>query len=223
MSSTSPFEPAGRAFAALAAIARRLAGRLSAGHVLAAAVTLAALLYSWRQRVTVDSLTSRRRRRRRATTRTSGGSSGGVLAGVQRVTIGAEASGSALFEVGESGLVMRSDVAETLRTFATQFDVYVVIRVESDEVEKAVRAAIRQAKLHDDGGLDERKILFCETVDGRVSIARQIEPQLHIDEAEHVVRALQRFIKYVALVSEESSGAPAASNMLKYSSLAQFF
>lgn len=196
---------------ALCAALRYITAYLTPGHAAAAALAVAALVYSWRQRTAPPA--RRRRRRPRAA------AGAGMLAGVQRVTIGVEgAANGALFD---GDLVLREEAAGALRAFARQFDVYVLVRVGSDEGEAAVRKAFAVLE----GALDERKVLFCSTVDGRVSMARQIEPQLHVDETSAVVHALQRFIKYVALVDGKESGsaAPSGSNVLRYSSLGQFF
>lgn len=121
-------------------------------------------------------------------------------------------------------LMIPQPVAMQLRRFAELFDLYVIARVDSDQAESDVRGALRAAGVFD-AGLDERKVVFCDTTGGRVSVVRQLEPHLHIDETASVISSLQKFVKYVALVSPDARSlpAPAGANVLRYNSLAQFF
>lgn len=149
-------------------------------------------------------------------------SGGRALAGVRRVTIGMEGAGdSAVFEDGR----VRGDVVPGLVKFARLFEVYVVARVDCDEEEERVLGALRDVGLFAEGLMDERKVVFCGTSVGRVSVVRQLEPHLHVDETAQVVTGLQRFVKYVALVAPDakSMSAPTASNVLKFPSLSSFF
>jgi hypothetical protein len=102
---------------------------------------------------------------------------------------------------------------------------YVVSRVRDDAMEGEVRTALREAGVFA-AGMDERKVLFCETADGRVSVVRQLEPHLHIDRRADIVTSLQRFIKFVAIVAPgaaAAAGAPTGSNVLKFDTLESFW
>lgn len=207
-----------RALALLFSSLRRIIERLGPGTVLAVAVAAAGLLYSLNRRG--GTTTRARRPASRRGSRRPGG-----LSGVQRVTMGLEVGGDVLNNTGDLSV----DVIPVLGKFAKLFDLYVIVRAESDEWEDKISAVFQNAEV---SGFDLRKLVFCDTVDGRVSMVRQIDPHLHIDESESVVSSLQRFIRHVAFVSSTSAstGASASSaagtsksNVLKYSSLAQFF
>lgn len=123
-------------------------------------------------------------------------------------------------------VLVRPDALPGLKKFAALFEVYFVIRVDSDAMEKAVTAALSKARLFKDGLLDRRKIVFCETDTGRISVARQLESQLHIDETFDVIAGLQRFVNCVAFVSSEARSFPAemlGRNVVSYTSLSGFF
>lgn len=188
---------------------QNIAARLGTGAVVTAAITAAAVILAFRGR-RGRGTRQRRRTARRGSRKTNG------LAGVKRVTLGMEVGGGVLDDTGN----LRDDIVSVLKKFAGLFELYVVVRVDNDEAEDRISASFRNAEVT---GFDIRKLVFCDTVDGRVSIVRQIEPHLHIDEAESVVTKLQRFIKHVAIVSETAKSAPSSSNstILKYTSLSQ--
>ena len=146
---------------------------------------------------------------------------------VRRVTLGAKWTREHrcdLFAPSPTGApAVRPDLVSTARSFARAFDLYLVVHVESDDAEAAVRDAVQAAGLFD-AGLDERKLLFCETDLGKVSIARQLETHLHVDESVAVVAALQRFVPYVALVTRAAAqvSLPQGPNLVKMTSLATF-
>ena len=163
----------------------------------------------------------------------------GVFRGVRKVTVGLEGgrevdeavlsartADDRKEEEGEgSRREVRDDARKCLSKLAEKADVYLVVRVDSDEEEVEVMKALERAGLFGKGiGLCRDKVVFCETVRGRVSVVRQIEPQLHIDSNGQVVAALQRFIRYVALVAPEAEELimPKSSNVFKYDSYKAF-
>ena len=56
-----------------------------------------------------------------------------------------------------------------------------------------------------------RRLLFCSTLEGKVAIVRQLEPDLHVDSATHTVDALQRFTSQLLHVRRPGCQAPAAA------------
>ena len=52
-------------------------------------------------------------------------------------------------------------------------------------------------------GLAECKVLFCETVEGRIAVARQIEPALYVDDDPSAIKTLQRFLPSLLLLSDK--------------------
>ncbi len=198
----------GRVLTLLRTSIRNILDRWGTGAVVATALAAAAVILMRTRRPA--GTRQRRRSARRGSRRSSG------LAGVQRVTLGMEVGGGVLDDAGN----VRAEMVSVLKKFANLFELYLVVRVDNDESEDKISASFRNA---DVTGFDIRKLVFCDTVDGRVSIVRQIEPHLHIDETESVVTKLQRFIKHVAIVSEAPVTVPSSSSstILKYSSLSQ--
>jgi hypothetical protein len=124
----------------------------------------------------------------------------------------------------ENTLAVKKSAVPYLKRLAKMCDLYVITRVPNDETERAVTDALRDSGIFS-AGLDERKALFCETEDGRISMVRQLEPHLHIDGDPEIVAALQRFIKFVALVLPSAAGLerPTGANVLKFDSLEAFW
>lgn len=123
-------------------------------------------------------------------------------------------------------VVLALDAVSPLKSIASMSELYVVIRVDDDLVEHAVTDAFAAAGLFDRGLLDRRKLIFCETDIGRVSVARQLEPNIHIDESVQVISDLQRFLSMVALVSPDANHPLSDSlgrNVAKFPSLAALY
>lgn len=115
----------------------------------------------------------------------------------------ASPSGGALAGGGSSSapmrLTLRPEVVPALCTLASTVELYLLTRVSSDEGESEVVSALVDGGVIA-AGMNVHKALFCETVEGRVSMVRQLEPQLALDEAPGVVDALGRFVKSVQLL-----------------------
>lgn len=118
------------------------------------------------------------------------------------------------------------DTVHALRQFAALFDVYLVIRVDSDAMEVAVTKALVSAGVFAAGAMDRRKLIFCETDTGRVSVARQLESQLHVDESYDVIVGLQRFVQCMGFISPDAPAFPRdllGRNVHLHQSLSGFF
>lgn len=129
-------------------------------------------------------------------------------------------------EKSTSRVSISPDTLPALKKFASLFEVYLVVRVDDDSMEHAVTDALFDAGLFGDGLLDRRKLVFCETDVGRVSVARQLESHLHIDESIDVVAGLQRFLQCVAFISPDASSFPTGvfgRNVVTYTTLGGFF
>lgn len=161
------------------------------------------------------------------------------LSRVRRVSIGTTCSASTpsqLFTVAITNakpatptsptIFLTPDAIGPLSAFASLFEVFIVVRVDDDEAETAVTNAFAAAGLFNTGFLDRRKLVFTETEAGRVSVARQLEPHLHVDDSLDVTVGLQRFLPSVALVSPDARTVPSdvlGRNVAKLSSFASFF
>lgn len=229
-----------RALISIAAYVRGTVGRTPVASLVTLAVAAAALLYALRarRRPRIAGSTTRPRRERSSQPRPH------ALAGVHRVTIGCDVLpvnlsetesfsemkitgsifeshvASETFQATKLPVVVRRAAVPYLKRIAAMCDLYLVVHILNDESEIAVKEALRSAGIYE-SGMDERKTLFCETLDGRISIVRQLDPHLHIDPNPEIVSSLRRFVKFVALIAPAASilPGPSGGNVLRYDSL----
>ncbi len=73
---------------------------------------------------------------------------------------------------------------------------YILCQVSDDIGEAAVRAAFEFSGIigSKQGQIPSQRFLFCETEVGKMSLVRQIEPEIHIDGESSTVEQLRRFI-----------------------------
>eukprot|EP00284_Hemiselmis_tepida_P014736 CAMPEP_0174917292 /NCGR_PEP_ID=MMETSP1355-20121228/2364_1 /TAXON_ID=464990 /ORGANISM="Hemiselmis tepida, Strain CCMP443" /LENGTH=255 /DNA_ID=CAMNT_0016162367 /DNA_START=32 /DNA_END=799 /DNA_ORIENTATION=+ len=101
-------------------------------------------------------------------------------------------------------------------------DLYVITQCGSDAVEERVREALGQAGVYD-AGLNPRKVLFCGTEMGRASMARQLEPCLHIDTSAEVALSLRPFVQRVVGVRTPYNTSLESSSVLLADTFAHYF
>ncbi|GAB4813351.1 hypothetical protein N2152v2_000397 [Parachlorella kessleri] len=155
------------------------------------------------------------------------------LGGAAAVTISTpgvllDESGAA--ELEESATV-RPGAAEVLRQLLSTGGkgpaVYLLTHVEGDVGEAVVRGALEHAGLVGParGQLPPHRLLFCSTPEGKVSIVRQVEPDVHFDAQWETIWELQRFMKRLVYVSAAGGDVPgqASSNVQRTASFAGFF
>jgi hypothetical protein len=99
-----------------------------------------------------------------------------------------------------------------LLRLSQECELYLVGQVKSDQEEEQIISKITSTKLTGDNplsiveaGLNQNKILFCETDRGKIAIARQLEPDVYIDIDEGVVTELARFLPLVALINTSAT------------------
>ena len=70
------------------------------------------------------------------------------------------------------------------------------VQVSGDTGEATCRGALEAAGLvgTNKGQISPQRLLFCSTLEGKASIVRQLEPQLHIDAHSKTVRSLSILI-----------------------------
>lgn len=85
---------------------------------------------------------------------------------------------------------MRQAAVPILHGLAANASVYLITHVIDDVGEATVRGALENAGLvgSDSGQIKPHRVLFCSTLEGKVSIVRQLEPDLHIDGHPTTVR-----------------------------------
>jgi len=94
-------------------------------------------------------------------------------------------------------------------------------RVEDDIGQAAVTGALEAAGLLGLGPaqLPPQRLLFCSTQAGKLSIVRQIEPELHMDGDAATVEELRRFVPHLLCMGGGGGGAAG----LGVASLAEYF
>ncbi|KAL0485279.1 peroxisome biogenesis protein 22 [Acrasis kona] len=111
---------------------------------------------------------------------------------------------------------IKEEHLKLLFTLAKECDLYLVAKVTSDEQEKIISSTVKSSTADGssiiDAGLNENKILFCETDRGKIAIARQIEPHLYVDSDAEVVKELERFLPLVAQVTPSNTTTIKASS-----------
>lgn len=79
--------------------------------------------------------------------------------------------------------MLRADAAAVMREVLKTANVYVLAHVIDDIGEATVRGALEAGGLvgPSAGQIPPHRVLFCSTLEGKTSIVRQLEPELHID------------------------------------------
>mmetsp|Transcript_8294 Transcript_8294/g.19896 ORF Transcript_8294/g.19896 Transcript_8294/m.19896 type:complete len:256 (+) Transcript_8294:265-1032(+) len=127
----------------------------------------------------------------------------------------------------QEGAELATGAAEVLTELSQRAQVYLLAEVEDDVGEATVRGAMEAAGLlgTGPGRVPPQRMLFCGTHEGKVSVVRQLEPDLHMDNSGSTVESLKRFIPRLLHVGPgpEASGRGAAANVEVATSLREYF
>jgi hypothetical protein len=136
----------------------------------------------------------------------------------------------------EEGATLIPGAAEALSTLRyAGTDIYLLAQVASDIGETVVRGALEHGGILGTTAPNQippHKLLCCDTLDGKVSLVRQLEPGLHVDGHPATIHALQRFVGRLALIhdnhhddgsndKEKGGGVVAAPNIRVARSLSE--
>nr|CAG4713514.1 unnamed protein product [Naegleria fowleri] len=100
-----------------------------------------------------------------------------------------------------------------LKKLANDCDVYIIVQVASDE-EQNYYQDLLESKY---GFFNPVKILFCETVKGKIAFSRQINPQLVIEVDKETTRELKRFYEGVCMVQKNAKNTKNEHDILEFS------
>ncbi|PNH04545.1 Peroxisome biogenesis protein 22 [Tetrabaena socialis] len=152
------------------------------------------------------------------------------LTGVKRVTLslpGVVFAESTPRELQESATSRGAPVLEVLGEMCRVSDLYLIAHVEDDVGEAVVTGSLEAAGLvgPGPGQVKPHHVLCCSTLEGKVPIVRQLEPDLHVDAHSASVDELRRFLPTLLLVREGSVAGQSygASNVGLAPSLPAFF
>lgn len=138
------------------------------------------------------------------------------LAGVRQITI--SAPGVLLDQwtpdqLQDSASVQQAAVP-TLHELVRNANVFLITHVIDDVGEATVRGALEDVGLvgTSEGQIKPHRLLFCSTLEGKVSIVRQLEPELHIDGHPSTVEDLKRFMPQILHIMQPGAQPAAAAN-----------
>lgn len=151
------------------------------------------------------------------------------LGGMRKVTI--SALGSLTEEWAstdlQEGATLRPAAADILREIAGCADTYVITQVQDDVGQAVMLGALEAAGLvgAGPGQILPHHVLFCSTLDGKVSVVRQIEPDLHVDGSGKTIEDLKRFMPQLLHITQPGAAAAGAgsTNVRSSSSLEAYF
>ena len=152
------------------------------------------------------------------------------LQGVRRVVI--SVPGVLLEEWGpgelQEGASLRRGAGALLRELAGAAECYLIAHVADDIGQAVVTGALESAHLLGGGGggrVPAHRLLFCSTLAGKVSLVRQLEPDLHIDGHAATIEELRRFMPqllHIVAPGDKPAGGGAV-NIVSAGSLSAFF
>ncbi|KAI8883777.1 hypothetical protein K501DRAFT_218856 [Backusella circina FSU 941] len=107
------------------------------------------------------------------------------------------------------------NTAELLMHLSLIYDIYIIIHVNTEEDSYPIqRLLMDEGLFSSDAGLDSRKILFCQTEEGKIHIIRHIEPFNHIegglenDDGEEIVDKLKPFVTKITWITQRDVKKP---------------
>mmetsp|Transcript_30170 Transcript_30170/g.85197 ORF Transcript_30170/g.85197 Transcript_30170/m.85197 type:complete len:112 (-) Transcript_30170:5289-5624(-) len=106
-----------------------------------------------------------------------------------------------------------------------QSEVFLLAQVEDDIGEATVRASLEASGVigKNPGQIPSHHLVFCGTSAGKVSIVRQLEPELHIDSSDKTVEDLKRFLPQLLQIPDLESKGIDAPNVKTAESMLSFF
>ncbi|KAL0043384.1 hypothetical protein WJX79_003269 [Trebouxia sp. C0005] len=128
------------------------------------------------------------------------------LAGVKQITISAP---GVLLEQWtpdqlQDSASVRQQAVPLLLELVKNANVFLVTHVIDDVGEATVRGALEDVGLvgSSEGQIKPHRLIFCSTLEGKVSIVRQLEPELHIDGHPTTVEDLKRFMPQILHITQ---------------------
>jgi len=151
------------------------------------------------------------------------------LQGAKRVTLSMSGVLTEEWQASDwhEGATLREDAPGLLTEIASCADTYIIAHVLDDVGQAVVTGALEAAGVlgSSPGQIKPHKLLFCSTLEGKVSIVRQLEPDLHVDGHPGTIESLRRFMPKLLHVvgpgvQRAETGAP---NVVGAPSLLGFF
>lgn len=141
------------------------------------------------------------------------------LQGVRRITLsvpGVLLEEHTPAQLSESATIKQGNTAEIVKQLSRKVDLFLLAHVEDEIGEATVSGALEHCGVlgRGLGQVPPHRLLICNTLDGKVSFVRQLEPELHVDGHLKTVQDLQRFVSRQVLVgSKEFVGGSVGGNV----------
>lgn len=151
------------------------------------------------------------------------------LAGVRKVTISSLGCLTEQWTIAElqEGATLRREAVDILREACSCTDTYIVTQVQDDIGQAVLLGSLEAAGLvgSQPGQVQPHHLLFCSTMDGKVSTVRQLEPDLHIDGSAKTIDDLKRFMPRLLHITQPGTAAAGqgSSNVTSSKSLQSYF
>lgn len=101
-------------------------------------------------------------------------------------------------------------VVPQLRKLCEKYDIYLIATASNPKEQAQIEHLIYTSDLARRNELDIRKVVFCQTPEGRSHIVRHIEPHVHVDSEAAVVNLLRLSISRLILILTNSSSNPSS-------------
>lgn len=151
------------------------------------------------------------------------------LTGIRRVTVSALGPLTQEWSAVElqEGATLRTEAVEVLKEISRCADTYIITQVQDDIGQAVLIGSLEAAGLIGDqkGQIQPHHVLFCSTLDGKVSMVRQLEPDLHVDGTAKTIDDLKRFLPQLLHITQPGLAAAGhgSGNIAVSSSLKAFF
>ncbi|KAJ3256180.1 hypothetical protein HK104_007104 [Borealophlyctis nickersoniae] len=88
------------------------------------------------------------------------------------------------------------------------YTITLIMVVSSDQEEEQIRSLLLSSGLYTHG-LDPRRVVFCETEEGKASIVRCVDPACHVESDDAVIKKVAPYVGTIVRVKRGvGSGAP---------------
>lgn len=151
------------------------------------------------------------------------------LSGVRKVTISSLGAMTEEWYTTElqEGATLRNEAVDVVKEICSCADTYIITQVQDDVGQAVLTGSLEAAGLIGSrkGQLQPHHVLFCTTLEGKVSIVRQLEPDLHIDGSAKTIDDLKRFMPQLLHIPAPGTSAAGqgSSNVVSSGSLKEYF
>lgn len=116
----------------------------------------------------------------------------------------------------DHGNIDRHNIIETVKILSKISIVFVLCRANSDEQQAQIQCIV-DATLGIDAGIPSHRVLFHQTIIGKIAIVRQLKSAVHIDSDGFACNALAPHIKSIVKIGEATAtNASSINNTTSY-------